>query len=165
MESIFKKDLDNKKMFITRAFKAPVELVWKAWTTPEILEEWWAPKPWKAKSVSMDFRNGGRWMYYMQGPEGEKSYCLADYSNIIENKSYEGYDSFCDEKGNLNPEFPRMHWKLNFSSIAEGAQVDIEITFAKLEDMEQILALGFKEGFTMAHGNLDEYLALQLNAS
>lgn len=158
MESIFKKDLDNKKIFVTRAFKAPVELVWKAWTDPTILTEWWAPKPWKAISVSMDFRNGGTWMYYMQGPDGEKSYCKADYSNIQENKSYEGLDCFCDENGNPNTEFPRMQWKCNFSSVAEGTQVDIEITFASVADLEKIISLGFQEGFTMAHGNLDEYL-------
>lgn len=159
MESIFKKDLDNKRILVTRVFKAPVELVWKAWTDATILTEWWAPKPYKAMTVSMDFRNGGTWMYYMLGPEGDKNYCKADYSNIQPNKSYEALDCFCDEKGNPNKEFPRMQWKCNFAPSTEGTQVDIEIKFAKVEDMEKILSLGLQEGFLMALGNLDEYFA------
>lgn len=159
MKSIFKKDIDNKKMYITREFAAPLEKVWQAWTDDKILEHWWAPKPWKAVSVKMDFKNNGRWLYYMQGPDGEKSYCTADFSNIVPNKSYDVMDSFCDAEGNPNTEFPRMHWKNKFSPTENGTLVEIEITFAKVEDLEKIIEMGFQEGFTMGHGNLDEYLA------
>ncbi len=134
-------------------------MVWKAWTDPKILEEWWAPKPYKAISVSMDFRNGGTWFYYMLGPEGDKNYCKAEYSNIQPTTSYNAIDCFCDEQGNMNTDFPRMKWTCNFSSASEGTQVNIEINFGNNEDLEKIMSLGFKEGFTMAHGNLDEYLA------
>lgn len=158
MESIFKKSPDNKTMFITRAFKAPLDAVWQAWTDATILEAWWAPKPYKAISVSMDFRNGGTWMYYMLGPEGDKSYCKADYSKIQPKTSYEVLDCFCDEKGNPNTEFPRMQWTCNFKPSAEGTLVDIVVAFATAADLEKIMSLGFQEGFTMAHGNLDEYL-------
>ena len=44
------KDLDNKKMTITRGFDAPVADVWRAWTESELLDQWWAPKPWKAET-------------------------------------------------------------------------------------------------------------------
>ncbi|HEX5653784.1 MAG TPA: SRPBCC domain-containing protein [Chitinophagaceae bacterium] len=158
-ETIFKKDLANKKINVKREFEAPVEQVWKAWTESQLLDQWWAPKPWKAHTQSMDFRDGGTWLYYMEGPEGERHYCRADYKSIIPNKSYEGLDAFCDEKGNINTGFPRMYWKVNFSKTSAGTMVETEITFDSLADLEKIVEMGFQEGFTAAHGNLDMLLA------
>jgi uncharacterized protein YndB with AHSA1/START domain len=158
-ETIYSKDLDNKKIRVVREFNAPVEIVWKAWTVSELLDQWWAPKPWKANTQSMDFREGGKWLYYMEGPDGSRHYCRADYESIVPNKSYTGLDAFCDENGVINTEFPRMHWKVVFSPFDTGTKVDVEITFASVEDLEKIVEMGFKEGFAMAHGNLDELLA------
>jgi uncharacterized protein YndB with AHSA1/START domain len=60
-ETIYSKDASNKKLKVEREFDAPVAQVWNAWTQPELLDQWWAPKPWKANTKSMDFREGGRW--------------------------------------------------------------------------------------------------------
>src|SRR5882724_5407528 len=160
-ETIFTKDLANKKIKVVREFDAPLEQVWKAWTKPEFLDQWWAPKPWKANTVSMDFRNGGKWLYYMQGPDGSRHYCRADYKSISVNKSFEGLDAFCDEDGNVNHDFPRMNWKNEFSKTSTGTKVDIEIKFSTVEDLEKIIEMGFKEGFTAALTNLDQYLEAQ----
>src|SRR5215213_4789890 len=111
-ETIYTKDATNKKIKVIREFDAPVEQIWKAWTEKELLDQWWAPKPWKANTVSMDFRNGGTWLYYMEGPDGSRNYCRADYSSIVPNKCYEGLDAFTDENGNIDTEFPRMKWKV-----------------------------------------------------
>ncbi|MGZ8541422.1 MAG: SRPBCC family protein, partial [Chitinophagaceae bacterium] len=140
-------------------FDAPVEQVWKAWTESEWLDQWWAPKPWKANTRSMDFRDGGTWFYYMEGPDGSRHYCRADYETIVPGKSYTGLDAFCDEDGNINTDFPRMHWKAVFSKSANGTKVEVEITFDSDADMEKIIEMGFKEGFSAAHTNLDELLA------
>ena len=104
-ETVYAKDDANKKLRVTREFDAPVDKIWRAWTEPKLLDQWWAPKPWKAVTVTMDFRNGGTWNYYMQGPDGTRHYCRADYSNIIPVKSFMGLDAFCDEKGNIKDEF------------------------------------------------------------
>lgn len=158
-QTIITKDEANKKLIITREFDAPLSRVWSAWTESQWLDEWWAPKPWKTNTVRMDFRNGGQWLYYMLGPDGSRHYCLAEYSNIIPQKSYNALDAFCDEKGNINTEHPRMQWKCVFSDSTHGTQVLIEVSFNTLADMEKIIEMGFKEGFTMAQGNLDELLA------
>ena len=158
-ETIYTTDEANKKIKATREFDAPVEKVWKAWTEKELLDQWWAPKPWKAKTLSMDFRDGGSWLYYMEGPEGERHYCRADYRSIVPNKTYEGLDAFTDEKGNINEEMPRMKWKVVFNKAGSGTKVDVEISFDSIESLEKIIEMGFKEGFAMAHNNLDELLA------
>ena len=113
-ETSYSKDVAKKQMKVTREFDAPVTNVWKAWTEPAQLDQWWAPKPWHAHTQSMDFREGGRWMYYMEGPEGERHYCRADYETIVPNKKYTGLDAFCDEKGNINNDMPRMKWDVAF---------------------------------------------------
>ncbi|NEU07753.1 SRPBCC domain-containing protein [Flavihumibacter sp. R14] len=153
------KDLANKKILVVREFDAPLEKVWRAWTDSELLDQWWAPKPWKANTKSMDFREGGRWLYYMAGPDGERHYCRFDYETIDGPRSYTGADAFCDEEGNDIGELPNMHWNTKFSETATGTKVEVEISFSSKEDLEKIIEMGFKEGFTAAHGNLDELLA------
>lgn len=160
MKSLFQttivKDLENKKLNITREFAAPVEQVWNAWTDPEILDLWWAPKPYQTKTKSMDLRGGGAWLYKMEGPDGNGEWCKVDYLEVEPNLSFSGLDGFCDEAGNMRTDFPSMHWKCTFSESANGTLVAIEVTFAEIADLEKIMEMGFAEGFTAAHGNLDE---------
>jgi uncharacterized protein YndB with AHSA1/START domain len=158
-ETIYVKDLDNKKIKVEREFDAPVERVWKAWTESKLLDQWWAPKPWKANTQSMDFRIGGTWLYYMQGPDGSRHYCRADYKSIVTNKSYEGLDAFCDEHGNINTEFPRTEWKVDFFPAGSATKVQVQLSFASEADLQKIVEMGFEEGFAAAHKNLDELLA------
>jgi uncharacterized protein YndB with AHSA1/START domain len=159
LKTTFTKDVANNKMFITREFEGTVADVWKSWTDAKLLDQWWAPKPWKAKTKSMDFREGGRWIYAMMGPEGEQHWALAEYRKIVPLKSIEALDAFGDEAGNINTEFPRMNWTIAFKSSSAGTKVEIEIKFSSKGDLEKIIEMGFQEGFTAAHDNLDELLA------
>lgn len=153
------KDLANKKIFAEREFDAPVERVWRAWTDRSLLDQWWAPRPWKTDTKSMDFREGGKWLYAMKGPDGEVNWCRVDFEKIIPQKEYTGNDAFCDENGNINTGFPRMYWVVKFTPSGDSTLVRAEITFPSQQDLEKILEMGFEEGFTSAHGNLDELLA------
>lgn len=154
------KDLKQKKILITREFNAPLERVWQCWTTSNLLDEWWAPKPWKAKTTSMDFREGGRWNYAMVGPDGTENYVRVDFISVVSNKSFTAYDVFCDDKGNVNNDLPGMEWKCEFTGTGSGTSVKVELTFATEADLEKIVEMGFEEGFTSALGNLDELFEL-----
>ena len=57
-----------------------------------------------------------------------------------------------------------MHWQVAFSPTAGGTRVQVVITFRSEEDMQKIVEMGFEEGFTAAHGNLDELLAAGVEA-
>ena len=159
-KAVFTKDTDNKTITVTRRFSAPLIKVWHAWTDSEILDRWWAPKPYKAETVAMDFREGGHWFYYMLSPEGERHYCKFNYSEIKPEEFYTGSDMFTDENGNRMGDMPSMTWKVNFSAAEDETNLDILISFDKIEDMETILKMGFQGGFTMGLGNLEEVLAL-----
>jgi uncharacterized protein YndB with AHSA1/START domain len=152
------KDPANKKMTIVRSFDAPVADVWRAWTEKELLDQWWAPKPWKAETKSMDFRVGGYWLYAMVGPDNTKHWARADYTDINPKKSFSVTDSFCDENGNKNNSAPSMKWKNSFSEKGEGTDVTVEISFDRAEDLQTILDMGFEQGFTAGLNQLEELL-------
>jgi PhnB protein len=154
-------DKENNTINVTRGFNANLALVWEAWTNPEILDQWWAPKPYKTETKSMNFSEGGRWLYSMVGPTGDRHWCLNEYQKIKLHEMFAGLDAFCDENGVINDEFPRTNWENTFSENNGTTSVNIVATYASLEDLEKIISLGFKEGFTMALENLDQYLEAQ----
>lgn len=157
--TVILKDLANKKLDITREFSAPVEKVWKAWTDAETLDKWWAPRPWRTETKSMDFSEGGVWLYSMVGPNDERHYCKVGFKTIVPQKSFTSVANFCDADGNVDGSFPNMYWQNEFESLANGTMVKVNLSFDSEADMKKIMAMGFEGGFTMAHGNLDELLA------
>jgi uncharacterized protein YndB with AHSA1/START domain len=156
--TIISKDLVNRKLNITREFNAPVSRVWKSWTESSILDKWWAPKPWRTETKTMDFKEGGLWLYSMVGPEGERHWCRVDFKTIDPEQSLTIVDGFCDENGNADDSMPLMYWLIKFKATETGTKVEVTITFDKEADLEKIIEMGFEGGFTMALGNLDAVL-------
>jgi uncharacterized protein YndB with AHSA1/START domain len=157
----FTVDKTNKTVNVKREFAAGKNAVWSAWTEKEILDNWWAPKPWKADTKSMDFTEGGKWIYAMRGPEGEEHWSLAEYISIQPKDYFKAMDAFCDSDGNINKDFPQTKWKVDFEEKNEHTLVSIQLNFETIEDLEKLTEMGFKEGFTMAMENLDEIFAKQ----
>jgi uncharacterized protein YndB with AHSA1/START domain/uncharacterized glyoxalase superfamily protein PhnB len=157
----FQVDKSAQQITVKRSFNAPVDMVWKAWTEAEILDQWWAPKPWKTETKHMDFRVGGQWLYAMVGPEGDKHWNRVDYLEIQTGKYYSSDDAFCDEYGKVNTNMPRNRWENTFEAHGDETTVHIVISCDALEDLETIVNMGFKEGFTTGLENLDQYLAAQ----
>ncbi|MBL7931846.1 MAG: SRPBCC domain-containing protein, partial [Bacteroidia bacterium] len=149
---------EKNSIHVTREFAAPSDTVWEAWTNPEILDKWWAPKPYYVKTKSMDFREGGTWLYAMIGPENDTHWCRADYKKITQKKNYSYLDAFCDENGKINTDMPRTSWNVGFKAEAETTVVNVDLQYNSLEDLEKVIQLGFKEGFGMAMDNLDQYI-------
>jgi uncharacterized glyoxalase superfamily protein PhnB/uncharacterized protein YndB with AHSA1/START domain len=152
----------NNTIQVEREFAADLPLIWDAWTKPELLDQWWAPKPYQTRTKSMDFRVGGRWLYAMLSPENIAHWCLAEYQKIEPQRSFSGLDAFCDEAGNINMEFPRAQWNNRFRETApDVTTVSITIQYESLADLEKIMGFGFQTGFAMAMENLDQYIAAQ----
>lgn len=160
-ETRITRDLVGKKLTVIREFRAPVALVWKSWTESALLDKWWAPRPWRAETKTLDFREGGMWLYAMIGPDGTTAWCRVDFKTIVPGKSFTAENGFCDEDGNINTSFPRMRWFVEFKPTATGSEVDVLIGFDDEADMQKIIDMGFETGFTMGLGNLDELLAQQ----
>lgn len=108
-EIIFNQDEDSASVYVMKIYNADVSKVWDYFTKCEMLDLWWAPKPWKCETKSQEFKNGGTWLYSMVGPEGERHYAQVKYGEITEHRSFDGTDSFCDENGNANPIFRKQN--------------------------------------------------------
>jgi len=150
---------ENKSITVKREFAAELSLVWDAYTKSEILDQWWAPKPWKARTKTMDFREGGHWHYAMVGPAGEEHWCWANYQTIQEKKRFTGLDAFADADGNVNKDLPQSKWNVRFTDKGQVTIVDYQISFDDLAQLEATIQMGFKEGLAMAMEGLDELLS------
>ncbi|MES2419273.1 MAG: SRPBCC domain-containing protein [Bacteroidota bacterium] len=148
---------EKKTVFVNREFAANLSLVWDAFTKQEILDQWWAPKPWSSKTKAMDFEVGGRRFYAMVSPEGDEHWSLQQYTSISPKTNFKYLNSFADK--DENPELPGSDWDLSFSEENGKTKVSITIKNDSLERMEKMIEMGFEGGFTMTLNYLDELLA------
>ncbi|MET0242959.1 MAG: SRPBCC domain-containing protein [Flavitalea sp.] len=153
------KDLPNKKVTVTRYFDASPDKVWRAWTEAEYLDKWWGPEPWRAETKEMNFKPGGRWLYAMVGPEGQRHWSKVDFVAIETGKSFDAVDAFCDEDGRINPEFGETKWHNVFEKEGNGTKVTVHMQFATEAHMKQLLEMGFEQGFGMGLDQLEKLLS------
>ena len=150
-------DKTTKKVLVNREFAAERSLVWDAFTKQELLDKWWAPKPWRSETKYMDFKVGGKRFYAMVSPEGEKRWSLQEYTAITPQTNFQMFNTFADK--DENPELPGSDWNLDFSEADGKTTVRIAIKNDSLERMEKMIEMGFKEGFTMTLNYLEELLS------
>lgn len=154
----FNVDKTKNCVNIKREFAADRDLVWEAWTNPELLDQCWAPKPFLSKTKAMDFRVGGRRFYAMVSPTGDEHYGIQQFTSITPTTNYKFKSSFADKDENINSQFPTSEWNLDFSEQNGTTTVSIVIQHKKLEDIEMHIKMGFKEGFTMCLDSLEQYI-------
>ena len=153
----FTVDRSANSVLITREFNAELSLVWNAFTKQEILDQWWAPKPFTSKTKHMNFKVGGRRFYAMVSPEGQEvSWQIQDYTSISPKTNFKFFSVFADK--DENPQLPGSNWDLDFIEQNEITKVSITIYNESLERMEKMIELGFKEGFTMTLNYLEKLL-------
>ncbi|RAJ00397.1 uncharacterized protein YndB with AHSA1/START domain [Chitinophaga skermanii] len=154
----FVADKKNNTLTITREFAADRDLVWDCYTKSELLDQWFAPKPFTTKTKSMEFREGGHWHYAMVDPNGAEYWGWTDYLKIQPKDYYTSIDGFCDEAGTINPALPRADWQVTFSDKGEHAVVNTVVTYKSLADLETVINMGMQEGLTLTLEKLDELL-------
>ncbi len=152
-------DKSTNTVVITREFAAEIALVWDAFTVQNILDQWWAPKPWTSFTKHMDFRSGGRRLYAMRGPNGEEHWAIQDFTSITPKSNFKFIDAFSDENENVNAQMPSSEWNVDFEEDDGITTVTITIKHKSLADLEQIIDMGFKEGFTMTLDYLETLLS------
>ncbi len=155
MEFIVNKE--TKTVLITKEFDAERDLVWDAYTRAELLDQWWAPKPWASRTKVLEFREGGRRFYAMVSPEGAERWAVQKYTSITPKSNFKFYNTFADADENL--ELPGSDWDLSFSEQDGATTVSVSIYNESLERLERMVEMGFREGFTMTLNYLDELLA------
>ena len=152
----FTVDKAAKTVFVNREFAADLSLVWDAFTKQEILDQWWAPKPYLSKTKFMDFKEGGRRFYAMVSPEGQEGWQVQKYTSISPKTNFKYFSAFADK--DENPSLPGSDWDLSFSEQNGITKVSVSIYNESLERMEKQIEMGFKEGYTATLNYLEKLL-------
>ncbi len=148
---------ETKTVVVTAEFDAERDLVWDAYTRAELLDQWWAPKPWASRTKVMEFREGGRRFYAMVSPEGVERWAVQKYTSITPKTNFKFFNAFADKDENL--ELPGSDWDFNFSEQEGTTKVHISIYNESLERLEKMIEMGFMEGIAAIFDNLKELLA------
>jgi uncharacterized protein YndB with AHSA1/START domain len=101
----------DEQILITREFDAPRHLVYKAWTTPELVRRWWCGRRGEMTVVEMDFRVGGAWRYVMIANGGHEVGFHGEYREIVPNE--------------------RIVWTEVYEGAPEGEPADCIATFTE----------------------------------
>lgn len=154
----FLPDKEKNTITIRREFAAHRQLVWDCYTKAELLNQWFAPKPFTTKTKSMDFRAGGHWHYAMVAPDGNEHWGWTEYTSINPIDRYTTLDAFSNEAGEINAELPRANWVVTFTDKGVHTVVETVVTYASLTDLETVINMGMEEGMKSTLEKLDELL-------
>jgi uncharacterized protein YndB with AHSA1/START domain len=141
-----------ERLTVTRVFDAPRELVWKAWTDPKYVMQWWGPHGFTTPFCEMDFRVGGKFLYCMKTPDGQEFWNGGEYHEIVLHEKIVSSMYFADSKGNkVEPEqYGIEHEAIEgaydvtlFEDIGNG---QTRLTFIGNEAMQDAIESGQLEG-------------------
>jgi uncharacterized protein YndB with AHSA1/START domain len=149
----------DEQILITREFDAPKHLVYKAWTTPELVKRWWAGRRGEVTLIEMDLRVGGKWRYVLVAEGGMEVGFHGEYREIVPNERIVSTEIF---EG--LPDAPEDHVAVNTVTFAEmeGRTILSLLTQLKTkEDRDAILESGMEVGM-QEQMEISEEIAISL---
>jgi len=120
------------KFVISRTFNASLDRVWKAWTEPEQMAQWWGSKGFKSDVKTLDLKPGGTFHYRMLSPQGQEMWGRMLFREIVPKEKLVFINSFSDPQGGvtrhpLAPEWPLlMHTTISFTEADGKTTVTVE---------------------------------------
>ena len=158
----------EKKIVVTRVFNAPVELVWKAWTDPELVMRWWGPDHFTCPVAKINFKEGEKSLVCMRAPRefqgGAETYSIWNYKKIVPLQSIEFIQNLADKDGNkMDPvklgmpaDFPEdIRTLVEFKKLDENKTEMTVTEFAEFGQMSKFAQMGLDQ-------SIDKMLALFL---
>lgn len=145
-------NIDDQELKMSRLLNAPIELVWKVWTEPEHIAQWWGPNGFTNTIYTMDIKPGGEWKFLMHGPDGK------DYNNRSIFKEIIKHERIVFE--HFNPNFITT---VTFKPEGNKTMLYWQMTFEKPEELQTVIKVfkadnGMKENVE----KLENYLFNQL---
>src|SRR5688500_18528128 len=86
----------NRELVLTRLIDAPREKLFRAWTEPELLKQWFAPLPWTTPHAELDVRPGGSSLIVMRGPDGNEFPSRGIYLEVVPNQKLVFTDAYTE---------------------------------------------------------------------
>ncbi len=146
-------------LVLERVVDVPPELVWKAWTTPEMLKMWFTPAPWTTPEVEVDLRPGGIFRNVMQSPEGERMTNGGSYLEVVPNERLVWTSALLPGFRPVPPRasFPHITAAILLAPEGSGTKYTAVVMHPTEEGCKQHVAMGFYNGWGTA---LDQLVAL-----
>ena len=163
------KDVATQDFIISRVFDAPRELVWKAFTDPEHMKNWWGPKGFTVQTAKMDFRPGGSYHYCMRSPDGHDMWGKFVYREIAAPERIVFINSFSDVAGGLTRHPMSPTWPLEtlstFTFAEHEGKTRLTIRWSPYNATESERKIfeegrkGMHQGWSGTFEQLENYLA------
>jgi len=151
------KPAESRELVLARLIDAPPENVFRAWTEPELLKQWFTPKPWTVASAELDVRPGGGNRIVMRSPEGQNFPNSGVYLEVIKNERLVFTDAYT--KAWEPSEKPFMTAIITFEYDGGKTRYTARVRHWSAADRKTHEEMGFHEGWSKATDQLAELLA------
>jgi uncharacterized protein YndB with AHSA1/START domain len=148
-------------LYFERVVDVPRETIWRGWTQPELIKQWFTPAPWKTIECEIDLFRGGKFSTVMESPEGEKFPNMGCFLEVIENEKLVWTNALSP---GFRPAFSRRNEineflftaMISLSPHANGTNYTATVIHSNEEDCKKHAAMGFYEGWGKALDQLVE---------
>lgn len=142
----------NHDLTFERLIEAPRAVLWRCWTEPELIRQWFTPRPWTTPVVEVDVRPGGSSYMLFRGPEGEEFPNRGVYLEVVPGERLVFTDAYTEA---WQPSAkPFMTAIVTFADEAGGTRYTARVRHWSEEDRAQHEAMGFHEGWGKAADQL-----------
>lgn len=138
---------EGRDLLLTRLIDAPRDAVFRAWTEPALLQQWFAPKPWTTPRVETEVRAGGSSLVVMRGPDGQEFPNHGVYLEVVKNERLVFTDAFT--KAWEPSEKPFMVVSLTFEDEAGKTKYTARVRHWSVADREAHEQMGFHQGWAL----------------
>ena len=148
---------ENRELVLERIFDAPREKVYRAWTEPKLLKQWFAPLPWTISGVAMDVRPGGSSLVVMRDPDGKDYPNPGVFLEVVENEKLVFTDAYSEA---WVPSEKPFFTGVLLEELGNGrTKYTAKALHWRAEDKDAHEKMGFHEGWGKAADQLAELLA------
>lgn len=149
---------EGRELILTRVFDASPDKLYRAWTEPELMNQWFCPRPWTAIVIENDVRPGGASKIMMRGPEGQEFPNHGVYLDVVPNKRLVFTDAFTKAWEPSEKAF--MVAEVEFEDIGNGqTRYTARARHWSMDDLRAHEKMGFHEGWAKAAEQLAEVVA------
>jgi uncharacterized protein YndB with AHSA1/START domain len=149
---------DDRTLVLTRVIDATPDKLYRAWTEPALMNEWFCPRPWKAEVVENNVHAGGSNLIIMRGPEGQEFPNRGVYLEVVPNRRLVFTDAFTTAWQPSEKAF--MVGEVEFEDIGNGqTRYHVRVRHWTVDDRKQHEQMGFHDGWGKATDQLAELAA------
>lgn len=148
--------VSERELVLTRVFAAPPDKVFRAWTEPDLIKQWFAPLPWTTTRAETDVRPGGASLIVMRSPEGEDFPNHGVYLEVVKNERLVFTDAYT--RAWEPSEQPFMTIVLTFENIGGKTRYTARALHWTVADRQRHEQMGFHQGWAQCADQLADLL-------